>query len=123
MDNEHRIDRAWTLFIIVIVACGLIACLGLVAITRADEHPLCSYFEALSHEEGVQVAVWIGYPLGWQDYPQKWDWGTLTDLVGGSAILTRSKGGKRWLWGFRTLKEDNGNHDFCEDVLIISDEP
>jgi hypothetical protein len=86
----------------------------------ASEHPLCTYFEALSHEEGVEVAEWIGYPEGWRDYPVEWDYETFIPIVGESGILSRVSSGKTWIFGFRSLKEDNGNHDFCEHVLIVS---
>lgn len=89
----------------------------------AANHPLCEYFEELSKEPSVTVAEWIGYPQGWRDYPQEWDYETFTPLVGESGILSRVSGDETWLFGFRTLKEDNGNHDFCEHVLIVFQDP
>lgn len=90
---------------------------------KANDHPLCDYFAELAKEPSVEVAEWVGYPQGWNNYPQEWDYETITDLAGGAAIVTKVYGGERWIWAFRTLTEDNGNHDFCEHVLIVSDEP
>jgi len=101
-----------------------VAVLLVIPIIKADESsPLCDFFEELSHQEGVTVATWIGYPDGWKDYPDGWDYETYTPLTGETGILSKVSGRTRWLWGFKTLTEDNGNHDFCEHVLIIADSP
>jgi hypothetical protein len=107
---------------IVITVLGL-ALVGRVLSDDGEDHPLCTYFEALSKESGVSTAEWIGYPQGWLNYPQEWDYETFTPIVGESGILSRVSGDTTWLFGFRTLKEDNGNHDFCAHVLIVSQEP
>lgn len=126
MNDYEPVDRAWTIFIIVlIVACGLIACLELVAITSAADDPLCLYFDALATMPGVRVAEWIGYPEGWKDMPTEWDYETFLPILDGG-ILQRVKGRKQYLWGYRSMAtwtdangEHEGNHDFCEAVLII----
>jgi hypothetical protein len=117
-------------FGILVVWLMILAVIVMVVLPRAsaDEHPLCSYFEAVSHLPGVRVAEWIGYPDGWRDMPETWDYITITDLPGGTSILSQVTGYERWLWGFRsdqTWTDANGDwdghHDFCEAVLIIYD--
>lgn len=104
-----------------VVVIIIIAILGKWA--SAADHPLCSYFAELANLPDVEVAVWIGYPDGWQDYPKVWDYETYTELPGGTGILSRVAGDQTWLWGFRSLTENEGNHDFCSDVLIMSQDP
>lgn len=114
--GQWRLTIAFTVGFLILFAM-------VVSRVTGGEHPLCSYFAELAKETGVEVAEWIGYPQGWRDYPQEWDYETFTPLVGESGILTRAKGNKRWLFAFRTLEEDNGNHNFCEHVLIVLDGP
>lgn len=129
-ERAYQVDRIWSyclpiaIGMIVVSAAFTLLCMVLVQGLKAeDSDPLCDYFAELANQPGVEVAEWIGYPEGWQGYPQTWDYETLTMLGRENAILSKTKGNQRWLWAFRSLKEDNGNHDFCEHVLIVSDAP
>lgn len=117
--------ECWTMLLIIGggIACIMVLIFTAVNYVSAERHPLCTYFETLSKEPGVTVAEWVGYPQGWRNYPQEWDYETFTPLVGESGILSRVSSDETWLFGFRTLHEDNGNHDFCEHVLIVSQDP
>lgn len=117
--------ECWTMLLMIGggIACIMVLVFGAISHVSAGQHPLCTYFEALSKEPDVTVAEWIGYPQGWHNYPQEWDYETFTPIAGESGILSRVSGDETWLFGFRTLTEDNGNHDFCEHVLIVSEDP
>lgn len=91
----------------------------------ATDDPLCQYFDALATMQGVEVAEWIGYPDGWEDYPQEWDYEVFLPILDGG-ILQSVSGNKQWLWGYRSLDtwadqngEHDGHHDFCDKVLIL----
>jgi len=110
--------------IALLIACLLFAGFVVSRVAAAND-PLCEYFEALSKQPGIEVATWIGYPDGWQDYPQQWDYETFLPILQG-VILQRVYKNQQWLWGYRTLDtwtdasgEHDGNHDFCDRVLII----
>lgn len=109
--------------LISLIAVCLILLGGVIGKILADDHPLCSYFAELANEPNVSVAKWIGYPEGWEGYHTEWDYETITDLANGSGIITKAVGKTRWLFAFRSFKEDNGNHDLCEHVLIVDDSP
>lgn len=101
----------------------LLAIIG--KIVSAADDPLCQYFDALAEMPGVEVATWVGYPTGWRDMPETWDYETFLPILDGG-ILQRVSGSQQWLWGYRSLDtwtdqngEHDGNHDFCSSVLII----
>jgi hypothetical protein len=106
-------------------ACCIAALLLVVSRVGAAADPLCTYFDALATMPGVHVAEWVGYPEGWKDYPQEWDYETFLPVLSGG-ILQRVSGSQQWLWGYRSLEtwtdqagEHDGHHDFCDAVLVI----
>ena len=117
---ESKRDGWLLLIILLIVALAFIA--GRVT---AAADPLCTFFDALTQHADVETAQWIGYPDGWRDYPETWDYEVFLPILDGG-ILQRVAGDKAWLWGYWSLEtwtDDNGEHDgnhaFCEKVLII----
>lgn len=111
----------------VLIACIMIlAALTIyTAIANAVAHPLCAYFAALAETAEIETAVWVGYPQGWHNYPGTWDYETYLP-IGNEGILSRTIGDETWLWGYKSLDvwtdangNYEGNHDFCEHVLIV----
>lgn len=118
--TESKRD-GWLIAIIVLI---VILAFFAGRVTAAAD-PLCQYFDALATMPGVEVATWEGYPGGWKDYPETWDYEVFLPILDGG-ILSRTSGGETWLWGYRSLTtwtdqngEHDGHHDFCEAVLII----
>lgn len=117
------------LIMFLLSAACCIGCL-LFAVSRvaAADDPLCAYFDTLATMPGVSVAEWIGYPEGWRDMPQTWDYVTWTPMLWPSGILTAGYKSVRYMWAFTDLDSENygvpsqeGTHNFCPTVLVIDE--
>lgn len=120
----QRDYRGLSCLICLIGVCIIILGAVIAKVAAADD-PLCLYFDALASMPGVEVATWVGYPQGWQNYPETWDYEVFLPILGGG-ILQRVAGDQSWYWGYRSLEtwtdqagEHDGHHDFCPAVLII----